>query len=292
MDTPVAIRALTLFCDVELGRRARAALQSVAQVWIDAAEVPHGVTIDVLVVDKPLRKADVAARLQPTLSDEFGLIVFGRCPEADVELGLAATEGEIAIAVRLLAQIVELRRQQARGAQLASDLAELAATDPLTGLANRRAWDTAIARLSEGVPRPLTFCIALFDLDHFKVVNDRYGHLLGDAVLQQTAARLRNAVRDCDLVARLGGDEFAVLLTDLDEHLAPAVVERIRTSLTHAPVDVVLQPITCSAGAVVYAAEIGLQAVANWFEHADNALLAAKAVGRNRTVMGNACSIT
>ncbi|BBH63463.1 hypothetical protein ACTI_01480 [Actinoplanes sp. OR16] len=86
--------------------------------------------------------------------------------------------------------------------------------DPLTGISNRPAWSGEISnRLAGGEP----FVVALLDLDDFKVVNDRYGHHAGDALLQTISRRLREAVRSGDTVARLGGDEFTLLLPGLDE---------------------------------------------------------------------------
>ena len=85
----------------------------------------------------------------------------------------------------------------------------LASLDPLTEVGNRRAFDRQIAtRIQEG----RTFCVLLFDIDNFKMVNDRFGHLCGDEVLKQLGARLSRQVRTQDFVCRWGGDEFVVLL--------------------------------------------------------------------------------
>jgi diguanylate cyclase (GGDEF)-like protein len=85
----------------------------------------------------------------------------------------------------------------------------LASLDPLTEVGNRRAFDRQIAtRIKEG----RTFCVLLFDIDNFKMVNDRFGHLCGDEVLKQLGARLSRQVRTQDFVCRWGGDEFVVLL--------------------------------------------------------------------------------
>jgi diguanylate cyclase (GGDEF)-like protein len=85
----------------------------------------------------------------------------------------------------------------------------LASFDPLTGIGNRREFDRQIAtRIKQGK----TFCVLLFDIDDFKLVNDQYGHLCGDEVLKQLGARLKGQVRERDFVCRWGGDEFVVLL--------------------------------------------------------------------------------
>jgi diguanylate cyclase len=85
----------------------------------------------------------------------------------------------------------------------------LASLDPLTGVGNRREFDRQIATR---IQQDKTFCVLLFDIDDFKIVNDRYGHLCGDEVLKQLGARLKRQIRSRDFVCRWGGDEFVVLL--------------------------------------------------------------------------------
>ncbi|HEY1934885.1 MAG TPA: diguanylate cyclase [Acetobacteraceae bacterium] len=105
-----------------------------------------------------------------------------------------------------------------------------ARTDPLTGLLNRRAFLEEIARHAERLDREeLPGTLLFADLDHFKSVNDRLGHDMGDQVLQYTAALLRKVVRPSDLVARLGGDEFAVWLNGTDHLTAAERAEQLRT---------------------------------------------------------------
>ncbi|WP_298195308.1 diguanylate cyclase [Novosphingobium sp.] len=96
--------------------------------------------------------------------------------------------------------------------QLQAQTRDLAHTDPLTGLANRRALDDQIAHLTRNAATPRPFRLALLDLDSFKPVNDRYGHAFGDKLLCSVAARLAEAVGSRGLVVRQGGDEFAVLI--------------------------------------------------------------------------------
>jgi diguanylate cyclase (GGDEF)-like protein len=116
---------------------------------------------------------------------------------------------------------------------------ELGRTDPLTGLANTRAfYETAEAarRSLERTGRPLT--LAYLDVDDFKEVNDRLGHVAGDDVLRRTAAAVASSVRAVDTVARLGGDEFAVLLPETGADEAAVVLERVRRTVQDAlPVD-------------------------------------------------------
>src|SRR3954462_182575 len=111
----------------------------------------------------------------------------------------------------------ELVAEQAHSRELVTRLERLSALDELTGLANRRAWDDRLGQAMAGARRsgrPLS--VLLCDIDRFKQVNDRHGHVLGDQVLKQTAALIADRIRRADLVARLGGDEFAVLCPDTD----------------------------------------------------------------------------
>ena len=109
-------------------------------------------------------------------------------------------------------------------------LASAADTDPLTGLANRRSFEAAFERQSGNAGT--IGCIALFDLDHFKLVNDRHGHATGDEVLKAFAAILRATVRGSDIVARIGGEEFVAMLAGADLEQARMVCERIRQRLS------------------------------------------------------------
>jgi diguanylate cyclase (GGDEF)-like protein/PAS domain S-box-containing protein len=157
--------------------------------------------------------------------------------------------------------------------------------DHLTGLTNRRTFfETAEVELArwQRAPRPL--CLIIFDTDHFKAVNDRYGHPAGDAVLRHTADTLTATFRECDIVARLGGEEFAVLLpsTSRDAALAVAnrLLERIESQVVN--VDGAAIRYTVSGGIAEMAADVtGLDAL---IKRADKSLYAAKNAGRNRVV--------
>lgn len=132
---------------------------------------------------------------------------------------------------RAVAEAAELLITQAMAReQLAAErdlLARISGTDPLTGIANRRAWDDAAAELARMVPAPVGSIITC-DLDGLKQANDRYGHTAGDALIRATANLLNACVREGDLVARTGGDEFSILLRDADDVSARDVRARIR----------------------------------------------------------------
>ncbi|HEV2781425.1 MAG TPA: diguanylate cyclase [Actinophytocola sp.] len=122
---------------------------------------------------------------------------------------------------------------------LLKQLEVAAATDEKTGLFNAFGWRDLAARELARAQRSRSACgVLMVDLDHFKRVNDTYGHLAGDSVLKAVGELLRAEVRDYDVVGRFGGEEFAVLLPDITEHHAIAIAERIRTAVTKLEVDV------------------------------------------------------
>jgi two-component system, cell cycle response regulator len=182
-----------------------------------------------------------------------------------------------------------LRTQAVRDA-----LALQASTDPLTGLANRRQLDLRLAEafdLAHRHGRPLA-CLML-DVDHFKRVNDTYGHAAGDAVLREVAARARAECRAVDTVARFGGEELTVLLPETDAEGARTVAERMRAAVAATPV-----PAWATDGALVaipVRISIGIAALGPHTPTAealrataDGALYQAKQTGRDRVVVANA----
>jgi diguanylate cyclase (GGDEF)-like protein len=113
---------------------------------------------------------------------------------------------------------------------------ELARTDDLTGLANRRVWDEALPRALESARREgRPTAVVLLDLNDFKQLNDRHGHHIGDQALKACASAWRPELRAADLLVRLGGDEFAVLLAGCDEQHATLLAGRLRSVTPHSP---------------------------------------------------------
>lgn len=165
-------------------------------------------------------------------------------------------------------------------------LAEVAVRDELTGLYNRRELLRAMreaAAASSAHPRGAPASFVLVDVDHFKSVNDRYGHPAGDDVLCHIARTIQRESRSSDCVARYGGEEFAVLLPRTDLAMARLVAERIREAVAAAPARAGHDVIAVTASFGVASFEEGRTEL-SWIQRADDALYAAKGAGRNCVV--------
>ena len=168
---------------------------------------------------------------------------------------------------------------------LIDGLVDLSSRDALTGLANRRSFEVALAREVDRVARSGEPALLLvLDIDHFKRINDSYGHAAGDQVLRAVATALLDSVRPMDLVARIGGEEFAIILPSCPSAFGATVAERVRRRVERAPVLVGPggQPIgvTISVGGA-FAPQWVRSTPALWIERADQQLYRAKAQGRN-----------
>ncbi len=155
--------------------------------------------------------------------------------------------------------------------------------DPLTGLPNRRSFMEEAARLTErhrSHPKPVT--VLLMDMDHFKSINDRFGHAIGDQVLEVFAETVRQSVRSSDLISRLGGEEFAAVLYDISREKAFAVADRIRTGFAQAALEVDDHPIAATVSIGLAHCELEAFELGELLAQADRALYVAKERGRNR----------
>lgn len=185
-------------------------------------------------------------------------------------------EGESAV----LTGVLDVTGQK----DLEKELRELAATDPLTGVANRRAFMESAAmeiKRTDRSGQPVSICY--LDIDHFKDVNDQHGHAGGDEVLVRVAASICEELRAIDLLARIGGEEFAVLLPDTGIGGASALAERIRARVSKLELLEGKLKITVSLGVAQRAAEETLDQL---LARADRALYRAKQGGRNRVELG------
>ncbi|MEX2187294.1 MAG: GGDEF domain-containing protein [Pirellulales bacterium] len=203
-----------------------------------------------------------------------------------VVLPTDATPREIRLACVLAGDAVHWRRRLDVRSQKEKRLRKLSFADPLTGVGNLRAWTARLAAARRRVrDEGASVCLALFDVDHFKTVNDTWGHATGDNVLRGVAERLSASVRDGDFVARLGGDEFGLILANLAAEHGEKSIDRVRQELSSAYSTGESQTIdvTASAGwCAITASETGDTADAA-VQRADAALRAAKRLGRNQT---------
>ncbi|MFL6799285.1 MAG: diguanylate cyclase [Xanthobacteraceae bacterium] len=155
--------------------------------------------------------------------------------------------------------------------------------DPLTGIANRRSFLLDGHEMTKRRAADLSsMAVLLIDLDHFKSINDRYGHAIGDRVLQVFAETARDSVRSSDLIGRLGGEEFGAVLSHVSREKGVALAERVRSAFADAAVEVDGRPVraTVSIG-MAFSADQPL-VLAELLVQADQALYCAKERGRNR----------
>lgn len=159
-------------------------------------------------------------------------------------------------------------------------------TDSLTGLYNRQSFDSRLAKLHQNFTHenrshdtPNKYCFALLDIDFFKSVNDKYGHIYGDEVLLLFSNMMKETFRDTDLLFRYGGEEFAILLIDVDIDLAEVILNRFRKNIEkfNFPME---NKVTTSIGLCEFNNKIPLSSI---IERADKSLYYAKEHGRNKT---------
>ena len=183
----------------------------------------------------------------------------------------------------LFAASVAAARSEAMGR-----LKFLAERDIMTGARNRRAFfEVGAVTLAESVRRARPVAVMMVDLDHFKSINDRYGHATGDRVLKVVARTMESALRSDDVIGRLGGEEFAIVLPDCDIVEAMSVGKRINQALRDTKI------LLESGDAVTVTASIGInlaveeQSLEYLLNHADKALYRAKQAGRDRVELAS-----
>jgi diguanylate cyclase (GGDEF)-like protein len=194
-------------------------------------------------------------------------------------------EREVIAVCVTISDVTHVSVMQREREEAVAKLRDYADRDGLTGIANRRYFET---RLSEEFSRWQRhggeLSVLLFDLDHFKKINDQFGHVAGDTVLRVMAQRVANVVRKQDVFGRFGGEEFALMLPCTPLGDAMRVAEKIRHAIGDAPIEVqgVVVPVTASVGAAT--ARSGAAGYEGMVNEADAALYRAKRQGRNRSV--------
>lgn len=202
-----------------------------------------------------------------------------------VSLRTRVTEDQYVLA--LVSDITAMKEAELSLKSFADRMKDLAETDALTGLANRRAFDDRLKREFDAARqtyRPLS--VIMVDVDRFKTYNDRYGHLAGDDCLKSVAGAIEAAARRSrDITARFGGEEFAVLLPDTDSDTAIAIAEKIRVAIRELGMPNESSEygiVTVSLGAAVFMPDFKLGNPAELVARADMALYQAKDAGRDR----------
>jgi two-component system, cell cycle response regulator len=223
-----------------------------------AAMLPEARNVSVMPM---IAEGDVVA----VVASEWGSM--GRITRQTIDL-LSSATGRVALALSNTFLITEIQR--------------LATVDGLTGMPNRRMFNTSLEReISRSLRNGQPVSLLMLDIDHFKSVNDTHGHQTGDQVLVETAAGVMAACRKEDIPARYGGEEMAVIMPNCGPEDALKVAERIRTSLKNA--NVTLKGVTASAGVATY--PLHATSPDGLMKKADEALYVSKENGRNRTTL-------
>ncbi|WBV41643.1 PleD family two-component system response regulator [Pseudoroseomonas cervicalis] len=259
---------------------------SAAQAWQALAEGTFDLALLSLSLDggEGLRlasrlRAQAATRDLPVLliadADQRGLVLRGFDLGANDHVLRPVDPNELRARVRN--QVRRRRYQDRLRAELDRSL-ELAVTDSLTGLRNRR----YITRHLEGLLRNGPAALLMLDVDRFKAVNDTYGHGVGDIVLREVATRMKRHLRDVDVVARFGGEEFVVAMASATQEEALQIADRLRLSMAENPVPVSPERRLGITASIGVALARGGEALPRLMAAADAALYRAKANGRNR----------
>jgi diguanylate cyclase (GGDEF)-like protein len=293
-DDSLLVRAVVRSGLEEEGYTVLEAVDGTAALERCRAERPDVVLLD---IEMPgLNGYEVLARLKadPQLTNIPVVFLTSRTDTADIVAGLRGgahdylkkpfEPAELLARVGSAAHVKQLQDQLW---ERNAELDRISRTDSLTGLYNRWHLQDELTRQRRTAQRyDEPFSVILFDIDHFKHVNDTYGHPAGDLVLCEFARRLESQVRAEDVVGRWGGEEFLVLMPRTDLDGAMRVAERIRTVTDASPVaaGTVSIPVTVSGGCAAGSADDSDDLI----KVADTRLYEAKAGGRNRIVAGEA----
>ncbi|RMG98230.1 MAG: diguanylate cyclase [Deltaproteobacteria bacterium] len=297
-DDPTAAASIAGVVE-ELGYRVE-----VAHSWVCALEKFSAGSIDLVLMDAVMPGVDgfKLTALLRARARSYTPVVFltGLTDPRARQLGLSAGADDFIgkpvdpfelrvrigamLRIRVLTKALEEKTQR---------LARMAHVDVLTGLGNRRAFDEEFPReVTRAVQFALDLSVCIFDIDHFKTVNDRFGHRTGDRVLSVMGRVLARGIRGCDRAYRLGGEEFVLLAPETGAEDCRTVADRLRNDFRRACASVLPdRPCTVSAG-VASLAGVGLEAAEPraLLAAADDALYRAKTLGRDRCVVAAAAN--
>lgn len=201
-------------------------------------------------------------------------------------LPLTDARGQVNHVCLIVYDVTEVAVNRLQLQKANTQLHQISRTDGLTGLLNRKTWEQALRQEFKRFQRYNHSCsLIMFDIDHFKKINDSYGHPAGDEVIRRTAATLRDGLRESDIAGRYGGEEFAVILVDTDAGGARVVAERLRTKIEASSV-------SYEKNIINYTISLGIAELSDkitdptmWIDTADRGLYNAKRSGRNQSVI-------
>jgi len=199
---------------------------------------------------------------------------------------LTGISGEVEHVCLMLYDATDAALDEAALQSANQELDRLGRTDGLTGLLNRRAWETSLQTEFKRFPRSKqASTLVMFDIDHFKKVNDTYGHQAGDEVIRITSALLQETKREMDIAGRYGGEEFCVILLGTDSQGGMIFAERLRKAVEATRVSYEDQEIRFCISLGVAEVSKDLNNHTDWLEQADKALYLSKEGGRNRATL-------
>lgn len=198
---------------------------------------------------------------------------------------VVSTTGKVENLAVIVYDVTDVATSKLKLNKANAQLAELSRIDALTQLLNRGYWETLFENEFMRQQRnPRELCLIMFDIDHFKKVNDNWGHPAGDEVIRSVARAVKNNSRATDLSGRYGGEEFVILLIDSDIENAYTFAERLRVDIEQTQVETEVQTLSVTVSLGVAAWSESYNEHGEWIEAADQALYKAKEGGRNKTV--------
>lgn len=202
---------------------------------------------------------------------------------------LRSTTGEVTHVCLVIYDVTDVATNRLQLQTANRELQKLSSTDRLTGLYNRGHWEEALRlEYARHVRYGTSAALVMFDIDHFKRVNDTYGHQCGDKVIQRVADVIRGHIRDSDIAGRYGGEEYAVLLPDTDKYGAGMFAERLRVAVQEQEIIHEGEAIRCTISLGVADMNTPLSEHKTLIEWADQALYASKKNGRNQVSLHQA----
>ncbi len=199
---------------------------------------------------------------------------------------LVSTDGEVHHIAIIIYDVTDIASNRKALENANNELEKLSRTDMLTQLNNRGFWEECLSQEFSRFQRYQTTCsVVMFDIDHFKKVNDTYGHQAGDEAIRQVSRVLRENLRKTDIAGRYGGEEFGVILGNTDAENAIIFCERVRNQVQAVVVKHEGQEIKFTVSLGISQASMDTDNYKTWLEQADQALYAAKQGGRNQTIV-------